>query len=197
MSITFITPSIGRMTLSRMLDSLDNQKDDVWRSLVILDDVDVPHEVLGKNDRVRFMRLTQKLGKGNHAAMVRNAGMARIVQESGDRVRDVWFAFLDDDDTVTDDYVEKLREAIRTQPEVDVFIFTMVYTHDRYVLPPPEHTDFIANYVGISFAMRASLFKEGFHFTPSSGEDYELLNRMRMAGKKIVLLHHQCYHVEF
>ena len=165
---------------------------------MVLDGVDVPENALNVDDRVRFMRLPEKVGSGNHAANVRNVGMDRVIQEIGkDKLPSTWFAFLDDDDTLTNDYVEKLRAAIEQHPDIDFFIFTMVYTHCRYVLPPPEHTDFLANYVGISFAMRASVFAEGFRFVPSSGEDYDLLHRMREAGKKSMLLHHQSYRVGF
>jgi GT2 family glycosyltransferase len=163
-----------------------------------MDGVDVPENALNVDDRVRFMRLPEKVGSGNHAANVRNVGMDRVTQEIGkDKLPSTWFAFLDDDDTLTNDYVEKLHAAIEQHPEMDIFIFTMVYIHRLYVLPPPEHEDFLANYVGISFAMRASVFAEGFRFTPSSGEDYDMLYRMREAGKKSKLLHHQTYHVGF
>jgi glycosyltransferase involved in cell wall biosynthesis len=186
--IKFIIPSIGRPTLHRTLRSLKNQTDPDWRALLIMDgvDIDIGNDV---DKRIRIMRLEKKTGERNFAGRVRNAGMDTDKESS-------WFAFVDDDDTVTMYYMEILKKAIREYPETDVFIFRMHEFNISVTLPPFEDTDFQKNAVGISFAMRSSLFhKEGFRFNSLSTEDYDLLDRMRSAQKIIRLLPEVGYHI--
>ena len=182
--ITFIIPSIGRPTLQRALLSLQNQTDMEWRALVIMDGVDITNPVT--DERIQYMRV-DKLGELNHAGRVRNVGM------EAEKERSSWFAFLDDDDTLTPDYVEKLRHAIQTHPEMEVFIFRMHFNESDV---PPFNIDLNnigVGQIGISFAIKTSIFCEGFKFEPSHLEDFYLFDRMRSAGKKIHMLPHVCY----
>jgi len=183
--ITFIVPSIGRDTLGRTLQSLIQQTDPGWTCMVVMDGVDIPRE-LPADERIRYMRI-DKTGELNHGGRVRNAGMRASTDST-------WFAFVDDDDTLTSDYVEKLRKSILEMPDVEVFIFRMI--NKDGIHPAFDATDFKAYNVGISFAIRASIFRQdGIGFEPCDKEDYNFLDRARNAGKNIHILPYICYYV--
>jgi glycosyltransferase involved in cell wall biosynthesis len=188
--ITFIIPTIGRETLPRTLQSLLRQTDPEWNAIVVVDGVRVPR-TLPKDYRITVLPLGQKLGQHyNSAGNVRNAGMEKAFAQGNPS----WFAFVDDDDTVTKDYVATLKNAIHNHPDGEVFIFRMVNTNGQ-ILPPPGAHQFMLHQVGISFAMKASLFRHGFRFIPSSGEDFMLLDAFRRAKRKIYMLPNIVYHV--
>ena len=190
--ITFIVPTIGRETLSRTMDSLLRQTDPEWKAIVVVDGVPVPRTI-PKDSRITVLPLRQRLGENyNSAGKVRNAGMEKALLQGNSS----WFAFVDDDDTVTKDYVATLKNAIRNYPEGEVFLFRMVNTNGR-ILPPPGANQFMLHQVGISFAMSASLFRQGFQFIPSSGEDFLLLDTFRRMQRKIYMLPDIVYHVRF
>ena len=54
------------------------------------------------------------------------------------------------------------------------------------IVPPLNYNSIVIGEVGISFAYKRSLIKEGFLFEPSSIEDFNLLKKMEMAKKRIV-----------
>ena len=62
----------------------------------------------------------------------------------------------------------------------------MLYS-DNNVIPKINSHTFYEGNVGISFCFNAELLRNGFYFTPSSLEDYVLLNRIRSSGYKIVM----------
>jgi cellulose synthase/poly-beta-1,6-N-acetylglucosamine synthase-like glycosyltransferase len=152
--------------------------------MVIMDGVDITNPVI--DERIQYMRV-DKIGELNHAGKVRNAGM------EAEKERSSWFAFLDDDDTVTPDYVEKLRQAIKTYPEMEVFIFRMHFNESEFPLFNIELNNIVAGQIGISFAIRTSIFCEGFKFESCGVEDFHLFDRIRSAGKKIHIIPHVCY----
>jgi hypothetical protein len=56
------------------------------------------------------------------------------------------------------------------------------------IIPPPDHTDFIINHVGISFCAKRSLFvQDQIWFEPSGTEDFYLLNAFRAQKKRIIM----------
>jgi glycosyltransferase involved in cell wall biosynthesis len=182
--ITFIIPSIGRDTLGRTLRSLIHQTDPLWTCMVVMDGVDIPRD-LPTDERIKFMKLDQKTGESNHGGRVRNVGMKASTDST-------WFAFVDDDDTVTSDYVEKLKKSIHEMPDIDVFIFRMI--NKDGIFPPLKETYFKKYRVGISFAIQSSIFSnDGICFEPSDEEDYDFLNSVRKTGKNIHILPYICY----
>lgn len=202
--VTFIIPSIGRPTLSDTLASLARQtRAGLWRALVILDGVDdavaseleagVASLASSARESIRFLRLPKRVGIKNHAGDVRNYGMAYV--------KTPWIAFVDDDDTVTADYVEKLETEISACPTLEVVIFRMVrYSDDGkalWLLPEPHTRGLLRGHVGISFALRTSVVhgSGSLKFEPGSFEDYELLVRLGTAGKSMVLSPYVTYHV--
>jgi hypothetical protein len=63
------------------------------------------------------------------------------------------------------------------------------------ILPTNNSTDFFVNQVGISFAMKKTIFDAGIIFEPSGSEDYELLNKIRQNRYKIMISPYILYFV--
>ena len=177
--ITFIIPSINKPSLERSLTSLKNQTNPNWNAIVVFDGVPTTFE--NTDNRIQFITINKK-GNG-YAGYVRNEGIKYVKTE--------WVGFLDDDDTLTSDYVEKFH--LELEKQADVIIFKMKYT-DGLVLPLEDHTTFIQNNVGISFCLKTSIFQiEGIQFNQCEIEDFDLLNRLREQNKKIVISDHITY----
>ena len=166
--VTFVIPTKRRLTLTRTLRSLRRQTDPGWLAIVVCDGCDesvhavVEREVLGDR-RVSVIRSGQKLGTGtNSAGLVRNVGI--------DRVTTPWVAFVDDDDTVTANYVLYLRTDVQRHTGVKAVIFRML-TRDDVILPPAHHDTFMATCVGISFALDMEFLRSNrLWFVPSNVE---------------------------
>ena len=186
--ITFIIPTINRMTLLDTLDSLLQQMDKYWKAICIFDGVEPNDEIklkLESDNRFDYLVLSEKLGQSqNSAGLVRNIGIEKVTTK--------WVGFVDDDDTLAPYYVNCLKDELINSNDIDCVIFRMMYTT---IMPLPHHTDFHRNAVGISFSYKTELFNEGFHFIPSSGEDHDLLSRFKDSGKKIVISPHVTYKV--
>lgn len=183
--VTFIIPTKGRGTLNRTLLSLSAQTKPNWRAIVICDGVGVtfPQSL---DERVDIVNIPQ-IGTKNHAAQLRNFGMMNSFTE--------WVAFVDDDDTLASTYVQHLEEEVAMTPSVECVIFRMLHKPGR-ILPDPKQTNFTANHVGISFALRRRLYDpEGFMFVPGASEDFQLLDTMRRYKKKMVISRHTAYFV--
>jgi glycosyltransferase involved in cell wall biosynthesis len=187
--VSFVIPSVGRATLARSLDSLADQSDADFEAVLVLDGIprgDVEARMgrsLSDPAWAGWLRVleTEKVGWRNCAGEVRN----RAFPHCGGH----FVAFLDDDDTLHRDYVRWLREEadVGAHP-ADVVIFRM--WNGARVLPPPDTTDFKMCEVGISFAVRRALIGDGdgqILFQASTVEDYMLLDRLRVAGRRIVL----------
>jgi len=111
-----------------------------------------------------------KVGESNFAGILRNYGMSK--DECAE-----WFAFVDDDDVLSPDYVARLLEETRLNTLVQTVIFRMtgIYRADQPILPPKEDVMFVMDRVGISFAIQKSVFQSGFWFQSSSKEDSTIL----------------------
>ena len=176
--ITFIIPTINRITLANTLISLLEQTIIKWKAIIIFDGCSPTNQyLLSILSDSRFLCLSiTKLGKENHAGYIRNIGL-----ELADTP---WVGFVDDDDILTSNYVERLQEEIIITPSADTIVFKMA---DRgRIIPPLNYNKIIAGEVGISFAYKRSLIQEGFVFEPSSIEDFNLLKKMETAKKRIV-----------
>lgn len=110
------------------------------------------------------------------AGYVRNVGLHWV--------QTPWVGFLDDDDCLTYDYVERLQEECRIVPTADMIVFKMI--DKKLILPPPSSTTIVKNEIGISFAYRSSLIQEGFRFRSSEHEDYHMVHTIYQAGKQVV-----------
>jgi len=168
--ITFIIPTIGRPTLKTALDSIQNQTNGDWRAIVIFDGI--PPNITIDDPKIKVLQSDKKGTGTNAAANVRNYGMQFVETE--------WIAFLDDDDTIAHDYIETFKQEVTQYPYVDVIIFRMYRPEMQPDILPPLHADdFHINEVGISFAIKTSIFKNGHLFSPSGVEDFLYLSTLR------------------
>lgn len=193
--VSFVIPSVGRHTLARSLDSLADQTDVAFEAVLVLDGVaaaDAEARMGRAFSEYPWLRVLEiaKLGWGNCAGEVRNHAFPLC---SGRYV-----AFLDDDDTLHQDYVRWLREeaAACGSREPDVVVFRM--WDGTRVLPPVQSTDFRMCEVGISFAVRRSLLGDGegqLRFQASTVEDFVMLDRLRDTGRRILMAGRVAYFV--
>jgi len=181
--LTFIIPTIGRSSLAVALESLYHQTCGDWRAIVIFDGIACTIDKIGLDSRVEIMEVEKCGQHTNCAGFVRNAGIRKCATD--------WVAFLDDDDLVSPRYVETFYREIAEFP-VDCVIFRM-YSDKSFDISPPLTTDnFYQERVGISFALKRSIFPleiqgGGLWFQPSDAEDFDLLNRIRDAGHYIMI----------
>jgi len=172
-ALTFIIPTIGRETLSLTLQSLKNQTITNWKAIVIFDGIE---PTISETDpRITIIKTPIKLGQGyNSAGLVRNYGIKFANTE--------WVAFVDDDDSITPNYMESFLSELWLDPDVIIFRMTL----DDRVCPSIDSTNFFIKDVGISFAVKTELVSK-FIFIPSIEEDFEFLDKVRLKKYKIVL----------
>ena len=131
--ITFIVPSIGRESLKNSLLSLVSQVDEGWQCHVGFDGLtkdQVNPDILVDDPRIIYHYFEEKRGQnfGCHpgAGAVRNHLMELADSE--------WYAFLDDDDTLSREYVYNFKQHLDEHPLMDMMIFRMRY-HSRFGYP--------------------------------------------------------------
>ena len=173
--ITFIIPTIGRKTLKYTVESLQNLNVQDWKAIILFDGVKPTLEV--EDERFKIVTL-KKIGKLNHAGNVRNQGI---------KIADTkWVGFVDDDDTLLPNYLDIFKDIVN-KSNPDVIIFRMLNSDGR-ILPPKEDKDFSINNVGISFCLQKKhMIENNIWFSPSSTEDFDLLNKLRNANKNIII----------
>jgi glycosyltransferase involved in cell wall biosynthesis len=150
-----------------------------WKAIIVFDGcspTDKELIALLVDDRFLCLRI-QKTGIVNYAGFVRNIGLSQVTTP--------WVGFVDDDDMITANYIERLQEEIAYTPSADVILFRMAYL--GRVIPALQHYSITCCDVGISFAYKRELIDEDFVFQPSNIEDYQLLKMMETKGKCIVI----------
>jgi glycosyltransferase involved in cell wall biosynthesis len=188
--ITFIIPTIGRDTLSKSIYSLINQTKNKWHAIVIFDGIknNIIDNTILLDKRIKFIELDEKKGNGiNSAGLVRNHGMALV--------KTTWIAFLDDDDTLSHNYIETFYKEYELYPNIDVLIFRMKL--ENRIVPKIGCTNFELCDVGISFAMKTSIFQDhGFCFVSDGAEDYLFLDKIRSNGYNMMISPYVTYFVK-
>lgn len=160
--ITIIIPSLGRNSLDQAIESICNQETSQKWETIIVYDRSVEQIIEHRDFRIRSFYPEIS---GDQGAL-RNVGIAFA--------RTKWIGFLDDDDTLTSDYVETIFNAshlfdvVRFWPtgasKLDLEIFRARGTY-AYV-------------AGITWAAKRDiLFKNPFD-TDGFGEDVRLIERL-------------------
>lgn len=182
--LTFIIPSIGRDTLMDTIRSLLHQTNSQWKAIVIFDGIDPT--IVSIDKRITIMK-SDKLGEHvNSAGNVRNYGIQYATTE--------WVAFLDDDDSISNDYVDKFFSETKEYSDVEFLLFRML---DEDQLKPSTWSEGTLKYqeVGISFAVKKTIFDQGVVFIPSPLEDFTFITKCINNGYVLMLSPFTTYYV--
>jgi glycosyltransferase involved in cell wall biosynthesis len=181
--VDFIIPTMGRSTLSRTLESLNKQTDMDWRAVVVYDNR-YPPSVNSSDPRV-FECVADV---GGHAGLVRNYGL--------DYAESEWLAFVDDDDWLSENYVDYLKKYQRDNASVTAFIFTYYDKINKNTVPHPRLKAIAECKVGISFAVKTAFVRENnIRFTPFAVEDFRFLKSVQDLGGQIMITGELLYYV--
>lgn len=173
-SITFVIPSINRPTIENTIQSLLNQTNPNWECFVLYDGV------VGKefdDPRIKTFNL-QKLGRkgerhGN-AGLVRNEGIKMCNTE--------WIGFLDDDDTIHQDYVKTLFEKYASYD----FVVWRMKTPSNKIYPDLNSNEIKINKVGISVSIKNKLNNKFFN-NNSDHEDFDFADNLQNETKNFII----------
>lgn len=164
--ITLIIPSLNRPTITRTVDSLLNQTNPNWNAIIVYDGV------VGAgfdDERIKTLEVpkTGLVGPANgQSGLVRNIGIKMVKTE--------WIGFLDDDDTIDQNYVDTL---IKKYQDKDFVVWRMKYSHG-VVLPPTHINDLYFGAVGISFCYK-NKFDNLLFDVNRDGEDFDFLMKLK------------------
>lgn len=100
-----------------------------------------------------------------------------------------WVSFLDDDDTVTEDYVQRLKEESEAHPEADLIVFREYFISELMEDGYPDHYIWQApvvhwGQIGISFSVKREVALK-YPFLDEPNEDFHFVSRIDEAGHKI------------
>lgn len=184
--IDFIVPSVGRETLPNSCNSLLNQTNPQWKCYVGFDGLEksqVSDELILDDPRIQYLYLPEKLGTSDfhgNAGRVRNRIMDSIENRSE------WTGFLDDDDTLSQYYVEILANEVQKE-KFDCYVFRM--NHDGNIIPAYDMNVIQQNHVGISFCVNTKfLIDNNIKFVNNNAEDFLFLQSIMEHGGKIKIL---------
>ena len=199
-TITFITPTVGRLTLINTIKSVLNQTCNNWKYIIVFDGIAISpifDELIKSDPRISSI-VIEKTGQQNYAGIVRNKGIEIADSE--------WIGFVDDDDIISPLYVEYMNNYIYTYPKVECIIYRMICSENinkrgiltpvHTILPSPHHINFSKGYIGISFCYKLDLFKKGIKFEQDQFEDFILLDKIRKNKHMILLSNYICYFVK-
>lgn len=102
-----------------------------------------------------------------------------------------WVSFLDDDDSVTADYVERLKEEIQKNPDAEIIHFRQYFLRGL-LLPGWPKVEW--GNIGIAYSMKRELALK-YPFRSERHEDYEHVKRLFENGKKVVFSPYITYRV--
>jgi len=184
--LTFIIPTIGRDTLIDTITSLLHQTNDQWKAIVIFDGIDPTIANIDK--RISIIK-SDKLGEHvNSAGNVRNYGIQFATTE--------WVAFLDDDDSISNDYVDLFYLETETNKSLHIELLLFRMLDDGQVKPNLNLVGGLKlmNF-GISFAVKKTIFDQGLVFTPSPMEDFNFISKCVSSGYVLLLSPYITYYV--
>ena len=191
-AVTFIIPTSDQTKLLRTLRSLLQQTKDDWRAIIVFYGcVPTDETLLSILQNSRFLYISIKRSENHYVngqlGYIRNVGM-RFVSNS------TWVGFIDEGDTITSTYCQRLEDEENNTTTADAIIFKMKCGND--IFPPENYHQITQNLVGISFVIRAPLLTEGYLFKPSSSEDFTFLHDLQRTHKTIAFSQSVTYYVK-
>lgn len=174
MKITFIIPSINRESLQKTVKSLLNQTNPNWECIIIYDGVNGPSF---DDERIRTLIIPKSGGNSPHHGMsglVRNHGLNECTTE--------WIGFLDDDDTIHENYVDTL---FKKYSNYDFVIWRMVDLSGR-IIPSIWNNNISFGEVGISFCYK-NKFNNLLFDNNRDGEDYDMILKLKSMSDNYII----------
>ena len=153
--ITFIIPTIGRISLNETIQSLYNLENKNWKAIIIFDGIKNTFQF---NDERLIMLEIDKVGKidkKNNAGCVRNIGFDYI-KNKHNNIDTEFIGFVDDDDTLHPKYIDYLLVEKNINNNLDLIIFRMIYKNNVF-LPSKFDTKIKVKHFGISFAFKKEI----------------------------------------
>jgi glycosyltransferase involved in cell wall biosynthesis len=199
--ITFIIPSLNRPTIVNSIESLLKQTNPNWECIVIYDGVDGPDF---KDDRIKIIKIDKTGVVGEHngqSGLVRNIGIKEVKKCSKVSIGNIysnwfdvttteWIGFLDDDDTLHQDYVKDL---FGKYSHYDFVVWRMIYNNGR-ILPPPNNDELSFGSVGISFCFK-NKFGNLLFENNRNGEDYDMVTKLKSLTSNFMVAPEVYYNV--
>jgi len=192
--ITFIVPTINRISLYKTVLSILNQTITSWKMIILFDGCEpIDPLLLGllNNSRIVFLSINKK---GNEADEQKSHGSAGEVRNIGMKlVTTPWIGFVDDDDILDSKYIESLLIELNETKMADVVLFRMV--DDFSVIPSIFCREIKEGEIGISFVIKTSIIRNGYYFRQSRIEDFNFIKQLEQDHKKIVISPFIMYYV--
>ena len=186
--ITFIIPTIGRKSLLDSINSLYNLKNDKWRAIIIFDGIKNNYDITDKRITCIEIKKNGNIGLNHgNSGIVRNYGLNYDVETE-------WIGFLDDDDTLSPNYIDYLLEEIEINKNIDICIFRMI-DKDKNITPNQYIHGIIENQVGISFAIKKNV-ADKIRFINSDNEDYLYLKEAEYRLYNIIISPYVAYFIK-
>ena len=180
--IIFVIPSIGRESLWNTIKSLICLNDPNWIAIIIYDGVD---NILVSDNHLDKRIKIYTLDKKEHSAgLVRNIGLD-IINNNEDLKDCKWIGFVDDDDTISPNYIDNLKKEIDFNKDIDVCIFRMIYTN-KMVIPSKYCRTIIRGNVGISFSIKKEI-SDILKFKNTPYEDFLYIKELQNKKYKIII----------
>jgi hypothetical protein len=187
--ITFIIPTLGRFSLLHTIQSLQKQKVNAWKCIILFDGIKNTHfQHFQKDPRITILEIA-KTGENQLSS---RAGLVRNI--AFDHVDTTWIGFVDDDDTLSPYYINHLMEDMQ---ENDIILFRMIYKN-RVFLPPSDISTLKRGEVGISFCLKSHLIKNDpdLRFQNDAFEDFLFLQKLLEKKYSIFVSSHVTYYIK-
>jgi glycosyltransferase involved in cell wall biosynthesis len=175
--MNIIIPTLGRPSLKQSLQSLVNQTTNNWNAYVIFDGVKIDNDLIIQHENIHYFEIEKTDGIINQASDVRKMGIEKINNDFQ------WIGFLDDDDTLANDYVEYFLNEVKVI-HLDVYVYRMI-NKEQQIFPSLKSKDIQPCDIGISFIVHKNVF-QNIQFKNSHCEDYDFLKKA-YEQKKIIM----------
>ena len=184
--ITFIIPTIGRLSLNDTINSLYNLENKNWNAIIIFDGI--KNNFQFNDERLIILEIDKvgKIDKKNNAGCVRNIGFDYI-KNKNNNIDTEFIGFVDDDDTLHPKYIHYLLEEKNINNHLDLIIFRMIYKNNVF-LPSKFDTKIKVKHFGISFAFKKKIINNvDNYFINYPYEDYLFLKNIEKNHYKIII----------
>jgi glycosyltransferase involved in cell wall biosynthesis len=98
-----------------------------------------------------------------------------------------WIAFLDDDDIISNDYIETFYKELEENNNIDLDVIIFRMKLEDRIVPKIETDNFYLCDVGISFIIKKEIYDDGIKFVADGAEDFLYLDNIRQNNYKIMI----------